>query len=491
MAEKFILAIDQGTTGTTVLVVDSQLQVRGRATQEFKQIFPKPGLVEHEGSAIWASIENATQQSLKSAGIEATDIAAIGITNQRETTCLFDREGTPLHNFIVWQCRRTADICTSLKDAGHEPMFRKRTGLVLDPYFSGTKLMWLLDHVDGARDMAARGDALFGTIDSWLVHRLTGNRVHITDVTNASRTLMMDLETLQWDEELCATLNVPMACLPEIRSCSETYGETANVGFLPDGIPVAGIAGDQQAALFGQACFFPGEAKCTYGTGCFLLLNTGERIVHSDHGLLTTVACQINGQTSYALEGAAFIAGAAVQWLRDGLQIIEEAAEIEKWAQMAEETGDVVFVPALAGLGAPHWRTEARGMLAGLTRDSGRPELCRAVLEGIAMQNRDILEAMRKDAGSLNVLKVDGGASANNLLMQMQADLLDLPCVRPEVLETTALGAAALAGLAVGMFSHADDVRKVWREDRQFTPDIVPDKREATLTKWERAVQRA
>lgn len=491
MAEKLILAIDQGTTGTTVLAVDPNLRVRGKATREFRQVFPKPGWVEHEASAIWESVKAATKGCLEDAGARPDDIAAIGITNQRETTCLFDKESRPLHNFIVWQCRRTAEHCKRLKEAGHEPLFSKKTGLIFDPYFSGTKLMWLFENVEGAKEKAFKGEALFGTIDTWLVHKLTGGAVHITDATNASRTLMMSLETLAWDDELLEILGVPRACLPEIRSSSEIYGKTKGVGFLPDGIPVAGIAGDQQAAMFGQACFDVGDAKCTYGTGCFLLLNTGEKIVPSEHGLLTTVAIQLEDRTHYALEGAAFIAGAAVQWLRDGLGIIQSAAEIEEHAQKVDDTGDVVFVPALAGLGAPHWRADARGLLAGITRDTSRAHICRAVLEGIALQNRDILEAMKKDAGALNVLKVDGGASANDTLMQMQADFVGIPCMRPEVTETTALGAAALAGLAIQMFGHPDDVRKVWREDKVFQPKMSDEDRERHLKKWERAVERA
>jgi glycerol kinase len=491
VADKFILAIDQGTTGSTVLAVSHELKVLAKATTEFAQIFPKPGWVEHEAGAIWESVEQSTKKCLEAGGLDAANIAGIGITNQRETTCLFDAESNPLHNFIVWQCRRTADKCAELKEAGHEATFRKRTGLVLDPYFSGTKLVWLFDNVEGAKAKAEAGDAKFGTIDTWLVHKLTGGAVHITDATNASRTLMMDLQTCQWDDELLGILGVPKACLPDIKSSSEEYGKTKGVGFLPDGIPVAGIAGDQQAALFGQACTTAGEAKCTYGTGCFLLLNTGKEIVHSDHGLLTTVAIRIGDQTHYALEGAAFIAGAAVQWLRDGLKIIDAAPEIEELAKQVDESGDVVFVPALAGLGAPHWRPDARGLLAGLSRDTDRRHIARATLEGIALQNRDILDAMKNDAGALTVLKVDGGASANDTLMQLQADLLDLPCVRPDVLETTALGAAALAGLAVGVFGDADDVRKVWREDRRFDPEMDADARDALLGKWQRAIERA
>lgn len=490
MADQIILAIDQGTTGTTVLAVNSELKVLGKSTHEFEQIYPKPGYVEHEGEAIWASIEKATRDCLANAGASTNDVGAIGITNQRETTCLFNKEGRALHNFIVWQCRRTADICQSLKDAGHEDLFREKTGLVLDPYFSGTKLQWLLKHVDGARDQAAQGDALFGTIDSWLVYRLSGNQVHVTDVTNASRTLLMDLKSLQWDDQLLDILQIPKACLPQIASSSEVYGKTQGLSFLPDGIPIAGIAGDQQAALFGQACFAPGEAKCTYGTGCFLLLNTGNEIVHSKNGLLTTVASQVGDEVQYALEGAAFVGGAAVQWLRDGLQIIKSAPEIEALASTVESSGDVAFVPALTGLGAPHWRPDARGVLCGLSRDTHQGHIARAVLEGIALQNRDILEAMRADAGALHSLKVDGGASANNLLMQYQADVLEVPCIRPEVVETTALGAAALAGLAVGAFGHRDEVKKVWRQDRVFEPQMDENTRSHHLQKWQRAVNR-
>jgi glycerol kinase len=488
---KFILAIDQGTTGSTALLVDENLEVKAKANQEFPQVFPQPGWVEHQGDEIWKSIEGAVNACLGQAGISASSIAGIGITNQRETTCLFDKDSAPLHNFIVWQCRRTADRCQKLKDDGHEEKFRKKTGLVLDPYFSGTKMQWLLDEVEGAREKAEAGDALFGTIDSWMVHKLTGGEAHITDVTNASRTLMMDLETLDWDEELMGVLGVPRKALPDIKSSSEVYGETRGVGFLPDGIPVAGIAGDQQAALFGQACFDKGEAKCTYGTGCFMLLNTGEEIVHSTNGLLTTVAIKVGDTTHYALEGAAFIAGAAVQWLRDGLGFIKSAPEIEGLANEVEDTGDVVFVPALAGLGAPHWRPEARGLLAGFSRDTTKAHVCRAVLEGIALQNRDILDAMVKDAGDMSVLKVDGGASNNDLLMQMQSDFLDTQCIRPKVVETTGLGAAALAGLAVGMFESPDDVKKTWRRDKTFAPEMSAEDRERVLAKWNRAVERA
>lgn len=491
MGGEFILAIDQGTTGTTALALSPELSVIAKHTCEFPQVYPRPGWVSHRASDIWRSVEEAVKGCLDAAGLDPKRIAAIGITNQRETTCLFDKDSEPLTDFIVWQCRRTAEMCERMKAEAKEPLIRKKTGLVLDPYFSATKLAWMFENVEGARAAAQEGRALFGTIDSWLVHRLTKGAVHITDVTNASRTLLMNLESLAWDDELLEIFGVPRACLPTIKSSSEVYGTTKGVGFLPDGIPVAGIAGDQQSALFGQACLSEGEAKCTYGTGCFLLLNTGEKIVRSEHGLLTTVAIQQGGTTHYALEGAAFIAGAAVQWLRDGLKIIRSAPEIEELARGVDDSGDVVFVPALAGLGAPHWRSDARGLLAGLSRDTDRRHIARAVLEGIALQNRDILIAMRKDAGYLSVLKVDGGAAANDLMMQLQADVLGVPCVRPEVLDTTALGAAALAGLAVGLFKEREDLRKVWREDRTFEPKIDDAARARMLSKWERAVARA
>jgi glycerol kinase len=488
---KMILAIDQGTTGTTALLVDETLAIRGRATREFRQTFPRPGWVEHEALAIWESVESAVAAALTEAKVSPKDIAGIGITNQRETTCFFEPGGKALHNFIVWQDRRTSQRCAELRGKGLEEKFKQKTGLVLDPYFSGTKMEWLLENIPGSREKAAGGKALFGTIDTWLVHKLTGGKSFVTDVTNASRTLLMDLATCAWDKELLDVFQVPLQALPQIRSSSEVYGTTEGLGFLPDGIPVAGIAGDQQAALFGQACFDAGEAKCTYGTGAFLLLNTGTKIVRSSNGLLTTVAAKVNGEVTYALEGAAFIAGAAVQWLRDGLGLITRAAEIEALAKTVDDAGEVCFVPALAGLGAPHWRPDARGVLCGLSRDSNKGHVARAVLEGIALQNVDILKAMIADAGALTVLKVDGGASANNLLMQMQADFLDVACVRPQVIETTALGAAALAGLAVGVFKSKDDVRRVWREDKVFRPALPPAARQKKLQIWARAVGRA
>ncbi len=491
MAGKLILAIDQGTTGTTALVVDDKLTVRGKATREFRQVFPQPGQVEHEASAIWESVEASVSAALKASSSSPSEIAAIGITNQRETTCLFDRKSQPLHNFIVWQDRRTAARCAELKARGLEAMVKQRTGLVLDPYFSGTKMQWLLENVPGARAKTKAGDALFGTIDTWLVHKLSGGKVHVTDATNASRTLLLDLASVQWNDELLSIFDVPKTALPEVRSSSEIYAVTRGIGFLPDGIPIAGIAGDQQAALFGQACFSAGEAKCTYGTGAFMLLHTGTRIVPSSAGLLTTIASKIGDEVCYALEGAAFIAGAAVQWLRDGLGLITKASEIEALARSVDDVGDICFVPALAGLGAPHWRPEARGLLCGLSRDSHKGHIARAVLEGMALQNVEVLQAMTKDAGALKVLKVDGGASSNNLLMQMQSDFLDVPCVRPQLVETTALGAAALAGLSTGIFSSKDAVKQVWREDRTFTPSMAPGRRQEKIALWQKAVQRA
>ena len=488
-----ILSIDQGTTGTTVLVLDEQLSVLAKVNREFPQIYPRPGWVEHDPEAIWDSTLATIEGALGKAGVPASSIAGIGITNQRETTTVWRRsDGRPVHNSIVWQCRRTADLCAAMKADDLEGLFRKRTGLVLDPYFSGTKVRWILDRVDGARAAAEAGDLAFGTIDTFLVWRLSGGKAHVTDVSNASRTLLMDLRTLQWDDELLGHLDVPRSLLPEIRSCSEIYGVTRGLGVLPDGIPIAGMAGDQQAALFGQVCFEPGEAKCTYGTGAFLLMNTGTEPVASERGLLTTVGWQLDGEVNYALEGSAFIAGAAVQWLRDGLGLITSAAEIEGLARTVTDSGGVTFVPALAGLGAPHWRPDARGVICGLDRGVTKGHLARATLEGIALQNADILEAMQADSGvELSALKVDGGAAANNLLMQFQADVLACPIVRPQMLETTALGAGLLAGLATGVWTDKAEVERVWRADRTFEPGMSSEDRSAHLARWTAAVERA
>ncbi len=488
-----ILAIDQGTTGTTVMVLDSKLNVLSKVNQEFPQIYPRPGWVEHDPDAIWKTVEAVVPQALQKAGIDGGAIAGIGITNQRETTVVWRRrDGSPVHNAIVWQCRRTTEFCQGLRDEGLTDLFRSKTGLVLDPYFSGTKVRWILDHVDGARAAADQGDLAFGTIDSFLVWRLSGGDTHVTDVSNASRTLLMDLNSLAWDDELLGHIGVPRSMLPEIRSSSEIYGRTRGLSVLPDGIPIAGMAGDQQAALFGQVCFHPGEAKCTYGTGAFLLMNTGDRPVPSTHGLLTTVGWKVGDQVDYALEGSAFIAGAAVQWLRDGLGIIQSASEIEALARTVSDSGGVTFVPALTGLGAPHWRAGARGIITGLDRGVTRGHLARATLEGIALQNTDVLRAMEADSGvKLKALKVDGGAAANDLLMQLQADLLNVPIVRPQMLETTALGAGLLAGLATGVWDNKEEARDAWRMDRRFEPNMDAAERDERLARWTSAVERA
>jgi len=488
-----ILAIDQGTTGTTALLIDESLAIRGRHTEEFAQIYPQPGWVEHDPEAIMASVTTAVAKAIAAAGVDPGDIAGIGITNQRETTVVWDRStGAAIHNAIVWQCRRTAGACALLKEEGHELAFRARTGLVLDPYFSGTKIAWQLDHVAGARARAEAGELAFGTIDSFLVWRLTGGAVHVTDASNASRTLLMNLKTGDWDPELADILSVPTAVLPEIRSCSEIYGATRGFPGLPDGIPVAGMAGDQQAALFGQACYDVGEAKCTYGTGAFMLMNIGETPIQSTNGLLTTVAWRLGDRTVYALEGSAFIAGAAVQWLRDGLGIIEEASDSEALAAQVTDSGGVYFVPALTGLGAPYWRPNARGVIYGITRGTTRAHIARATLEGIAFQNLDVLRAMEADLKKpLATLKVDGGAAANDLLMQFQADLLGVDLVRPALLETTALGAAFLAGLAVGVWPDLETVRQTWKQDAQFGRTMAAEDVERRIQGWHDAVTRA
>ena len=488
---RHLLAIDQGTTGSTALVLGEDGRVLGKANREFPQHYPQPGWVEHDPQEIWQSVLASVGEALAGAGVAAKDLAGIGITNQRETTLLWERKsGVPVHRAIVWQDRRTAPRCAELKAAGKEDLFRARTGLVLDPYFSGTKLEWILDRVD--RERARAKELAFGTIDSFLVHRLSGGAAHVTDVTNASRTLLFDTPEGAWDPELCAALRVPMELLPEARSSSEVYAHTRGVPGLPDGIPIAGIAGDQQAALFGQCCFEVGDAKCTYGTGAFLLMSTGETPVPSKNGLLTTIAWRIGGRTLYALEGSAFIAGAAVQWLRDGLGLIGRSADVEALAEKVPSAGDVVFVPALTGLGAPHWDPNARGLLCGLTRDTTAAHVARATLEGIAFQISDLTHAMEADSGrALRRLRVDGGASQNRLLMQFQADLLGVTVDRPESVETTALGAAYLAGLAVGVFPDLSAVARAHRIERSFSPAMGAAERDAHLMRWKRAVARA
>ncbi len=484
-----VIAIDQGTTGTTALLLDKNVGVVASANVEFPNHYPEPGHVEHDVEEIWLSVVEAVSVAIKKAG--PVNILAIGITNQRETCVFWDsKTGQAIHRALVWQDRRTADLCLDFKSQGLEPTFKSKTGLVLDPYFSGTKAKWLLDNVEGARARAASGEILFGTIDSWLAWRLCG--VHATDPSNASRTLMFNIHSMEWDDELLDILGIPSTCLPRICDNSEILGRTEGLGFLPDGIPVAGMAGDQQAALFGQACFEKGSAKSTYGTGAFILMNTGSRAVESHHGLLTTVGWRLNGQTTYALEGSAFIAGAAVQWLRDGLGIIESSSDVEALAESVSDSGGVVFVPALAGLGAPHWRPDARGSFSGITGGTTKGHIARSVLEGVALQIADILSAMEADTGlSLKELKVDGGAAANNLLMQFQCDILRTTTIRPTVLETTALGSAFLAGLAVGFWDSPNRVAEAWTVDSTFLPDMRDDVVEGHLAAWAAAVAKA
>lgn len=492
------MSIDQGTTGTTVLLFDRELNILAKSNHEFPQKFSKPGWVAHDPEEIWKSVE-ASIADVMSAPLELgysdadVDISAIGITNQRETTILWDRNtGEPLHDAIVWQCRRTEPICAKLKEQGYEQKFIDKTGLVLDPYFSGTKIKWLLDNVPSIREKTEAGEVAFGTVDSYLIWRLTGGAVHVTDVTNASRTLLMNLETLEWDDELLSILNIPRSILPEIKSCSEIYGTTVAGENIKAGIPVAGIAGDQQAALFGQMCLKPGDVKCTFGTGAFLLMNTGSNPVKSSHGLLTTVGWKIGNETVYALEGSAFIAGAAVQWLRDGLRVIKKAAEIEDLASKVQNSAELVFVPALAGLGSPHWKPNAKGLLCGIDRGTTLEHIARAVLEGIALQNCDLLNAMQNDLGKkLEHIRVDGGASANNLLMQIQSDLLGINLMRPQILETTALGAGILAGLAVGIWETVDEPKAHLKTDKEFHPQISIVDREKLITRWEIAIKKA
>ena len=491
-ARRFVLALDQGTTGSTALVVDPEGAVRARGYAELPQHFPRPGWVEHDPERIWSTVEDAAGQALRAAAIDGTQVATIGITNQRETAVVWERaSGRPIHHAIVWQCRRTAEMCDRMKADGLEALFRRKTGLVLDAYFSGTKIRWLLDHVSGARARAERGELAFGTVDTWLLWRLTGGRVHATEPSNASRTLCFDIEKLAWDGELAAVLGVPMALLPDVRPSAGIFGETAGGGLLPAGIPITGIAGDQQAALFGQNCLEPGTAKNTYGTGCFLLVNTGARRVASTHGLLTTVAWSLGDRVTYALEGSVFIAGAAIQWLRDGLGIIAQAAETQALAESVSDTGGVYMVPAFVGLGAPYWDPYARGTLVGLTRGTGRAHLARAALEAIAYQSRDVLDAMAGDAGApIRTLRVDGGAAANDFLCQFQADMLGVEVLRPAVTETTGLGAAYLAGVGAGLWQ-PEDLGARWRLGRRFTPTVSAAARDAAYRGWRRAVERA
>ncbi|MDH3205524.1 MAG: glycerol kinase GlpK [Gemmatimonadota bacterium] len=487
-----ILSLDQGTTSSRAIVFDHHGSITAVAQNEFEQFFPKPGWVEHAPREIWSSQIGVATEAISQAGLKAQDIDAIGITNQRETTVVWERaSGKPVYNAIVWQDRRTAEFCDSLKAAGHEKKFREKTGLVLDAYFSGTKVRWILDNVDGARKKADAGELCFGTVDSWLVWNLTGGSLHITDPSNASRTLLYDIHSGDWDDELLGILGVPRSMLPEVRSSSEVYAETSKDVF-PHPIPVAGIAGDQQAALFGQRCTEPGMVKNTYGTGCFMLLNTGTEAVPSKNNLLTTVAWKIDGRTEYALEGSVFIAGAVVQWLRDGLKLIRSAPEVEALSATVEDNGGVYMVPAFAGLGAPHWDQYARGTIVGITRGTTAGHFARAALESIAYQVADVLDAMRADSGiDIKELRVDGGAAENDLLMQFQSDVLQAPTVRPKIFETTALGAAYLAGLAVGFWKDQAEVSKQWQADRRFEPEADAASIDALRADWRRALERS
>jgi glycerol kinase len=488
----YVLALDQGTTSSRAILFDREGRALASASRPIRQIYPHSGWVEHDPQEIWETQLEVARETLAAAAVPASRLAAIGITNQRETTILWDRRtGEPLANAVVWQCRRSAPLCQALKDRGLEPWFRERTGLVIDPYFSGTKVAWLLENVPGARDRAEAGELLFGTVDSWLLYRLTGARVHATDYSNASRTLMFNISRLTWDDDILRELNVPPSLLPTVLPSSGLFGET-EASLLGAAVPVGGIGGDQQAALFGQACFTAGMAKNTYGTGCFILMNVGHEGLPAGSSLLTTIAWGLGGRIEYALEGSIFIGGAAVQWLRDGLGLIATAAESEAVAASVPSTDGVYLVPAFVGLGAPYWDPQARGVIVGITRGTTRAHLVRATLEAIAFQTRDVIETMESECGvALPELRVDGGAAANDLLMQIQADILGRPVVRPAVTETTALGAAYLAGLTVGFWRSQDELAANWQVDRRFEPRLPADQREALYAGWQRAVERA
>ncbi|MFB5189142.1 glycerol kinase GlpK [Alicyclobacillus fastidiosus] len=490
MTQKYVLAIDQGTTSSRAILFDAAGHIVGVSQKEFHQIFPQSGWVEHDAMEIWGSVQSVISELLATHQVTADEIAAIGITNQRETAVVWDRHtGTPVYHAIVWQSRQTADICEDLRQQGHEELFRRKTGLLLDAYFSGTKVKWILDHVEGARERANNGDLLFGTIDTWLVWKLSGGKEHVTDYTNASRTLMYNIFDLKWDEELLDILTIPAVMLPDVRSSSEVYAHTARELFFGETIPISGIAGDQQAALFGQACFEPGMAKNTYGTGCFMLMNTGKKAVRSEHGLLTTIAWGIDGGVDYALEGSIFVAGSAVQWLRDGLRMIRNASESESYASKVDSTDGVYLVPAFVGLGTPYWDSDARGAVFGLTRGTQKEHFVRAALESLAYQTKDVLDAMEADSAvRLKKLRVDGGAAANHFLMQFQSDMLGVPVERPVVLETTALGAAYLAGLAVGFWESKEQISENWNVDRVFDVHMDDAKRKSLYNGWVKAV---
>lgn len=489
--EKYILSIDQGTTSSRAILFNKEGEIKGVSQREFKQHFPHPGWVEHDANEIWTSVLSVMAELLNENNINANQIEVIGITNQRETTVVWDKNtGRPIYHAIVWQSRQTQDICTNLKEQGYEETFREKTGLLLDPYFAGTKVKWILDHVEGAREKAENGDLLFGTIDSWLVWKLSGRTAHITDYTNASRTLMFNIYDLKWDDELLELLNIPKQMLPEVKESSEIYGKTIDYHFFGQEVPIAGIAGDQQAALFGQACFDRGDVKNTYGTGGFMLMNTGEEAVKSESGLLTTIAYGIDGKVNYALEGSIFVSGSAIQWLRDGLRMINSAPQTENYASRVESTEGVYMVPAFVGLGTPYWDSEARGAIFGLSRGTEKEHFIRATLESLCYQTRDVMEAMSKDSGiEVQNLRVDGGAVKNNFIMQFQADIVNSSVERPEIQETTALGAAYLAGLAVGFWDDKEDIRERWKLQTEFKPEMDEDQRHKLYSGWKKAVK--
>ncbi|WCN38346.1 glycerol kinase GlpK [Aneurinibacillus uraniidurans] len=491
--ETYILSLDQGTTSSRAILFNKKGSVVHVAQREFTQHFPQPGWVEHNANEIWGSILSVISSCLSEAGVKPEQIAGIGITNQRETTVVWDKHtGNPIYNAIVWQSRQTSGICDALKEQGLNDTFRAKTGLLIDAYFSGTKVKWILDHVEGAREKAEAGDLLFGTIDTWLIWKLSGGQVHVTDYSNASRTLMYNIHELKWDEELLDILTVPKSMLPDVRPSSEIYGYTSDDFFFGHRVPIAGAAGDQQAALFGQACYEEGMAKNTYGTGCFMLMNTGEKAVASEHGLLTTIAWGLNGKVEYALEGSIFVAGSAIQWLRDGLRMLKNASDSEDYAARVESTEGVYVVPAFVGLGTPYWDSDVRGAMFGLTRGTSKEHFIRAVLESLAYQTKDVLMAMEADSGiSLKTLRVDGGAVKNNFLMQFQSDMLSVPVERPDVNETTALGAAYLAGLAVGYWQDTAEISEQWNREHCFTPEMAEATRDRLYEGWKKAVRAA
>ncbi|MFB1050181.1 glycerol kinase GlpK [Paraliobacillus sp. JSM ZJ581] len=488
--EKYMLSIDQGTTSSRAIIFNQKGEMVETGQREFEQFFPQSGWVEHDANEIWTSVLSCIVEVLRKADIDPKQIAGIGITNQRETTVVWDKEtGKPVYKAIVWQSRQTEDICRDLREAGYQDTFRNKTGLLIDPYFSGTKVKWILDHVEGAREKAEQGKLLFGTIDTWLIYKLTGNQVHVTDYSNASRTLMYNIYDLKWDQELLDILGIPKSMLPEVKSSSEIYGETVAYHFFGENVPIAGAAGDQQAALFGQACFEKGMVKNTYGTGCFMLMHTGNEPVKSDHGLLTTLACSVDGEVNYAVEGSIFVAGSAIKWLEDGLRLFNKASESEDYATRVQSTEGVYFVPAFVGLGTPYWDSDARGAVFGLTRGTTKEHFIRGTLESIAYQTKDVLLAMIEDSGmEVKTLRVDGGMVANNFLMQFQSDVLNVPVERPKVTETTALGAAYLAGLAVNYWDNKEKITEQWKVDKKFENKMTEQERSTLYTGWKKAV---